>query len=92
MLDVARKIKLIEINKRRLNKLEEKAAKVGIQMDASIDMEMEDIKEIIEGFETELLKRLQIRKEQKALQGINTDPAILIEIEDLEKWEKENAI
>ena len=36
-------IKLLKIHRRRLEKLIEKRAKVGVQMDATVDMEIEDI-------------------------------------------------
>lgn len=79
-------LELLDVHNRRLGVLRKKAAKVGIQMDASVEMEIEDISNTVLGLESELKRTLQHLKLQQAIKGISVDPSILIEIEDIEKY------
>lgn len=82
-------LKLIKIHKRRLEKLQEKAARVGVQMDASVDIEIEDIQEQITELERILRRRLNSLQLKLATYGISADPALSIEAEDIEDYFKD---
>lgn len=79
-------IKLLKIHKRRLEILEQQKAKVGAHYNATIMVEIEDIKEEMGNIENSLKRRLQALREKAAVYGLNSDPSITIEIEDIEDY------
>lgn len=81
---------LIKIHKRRLNVLIGQAKAFGVlHCPAHIINEIKYISGEIRGLYSKEIgakgRRLQLLKENQAIHGINTDPAVSIEIEDLDK-------
>jgi len=79
-------IKLLKIHKRRLDILEQQKAKVGVHYNATLEMEIDDIKEKMKDIESGLNRRLQSLREKAAIYGISADPSISIEIEDIQNY------
>jgi hypothetical protein len=79
-------IKLLGIHKRRLEIMEQQQAKVGVHYSATLLMEIDEVKNQITDIEAGLKRRLQALREKAAIYGLSADPAISIEIEDIEKY------
>jgi hypothetical protein len=83
-------IKLLKIHKRRKEVLEEQITRIGRNLaPAHLLTETADIDEQVEEIETNLKRRLQALREKLAIQGINADPSLSIEAEDIEEYFKE---
>lgn len=79
-------IKLLKLHKKRLDVINSQLAMMG-QFDNRATthlLEKENIEEQIAAIENTLGRILMHRKEQQAISGINTDPEVLIDIEDIE--------
>jgi hypothetical protein len=83
-------LKLISIHKRNLLHLQKQKAQLGEFLPVYIQNQIDTNEESIAELETTLKRRLQMLLEKAALKGINTDPEISIEIEDIQAYFKEN--
>lgn len=79
-------IKLINIHRRNVEILNKQKAKLGLHCPLHIETQLENETEQIEELETTLRRRLHILLEKAALKGINADPSITIEIEDIQEY------
>jgi hypothetical protein len=83
-------IKLITIHRRNLKYLAEQKAQLGEFLPIYIKNQINSNEEYIAELETTLKRRLQNLMEKAALKGINTEPEVSIEIEDIQEYFKEN--
>lgn len=79
-------IKLINIHKKRMSILEEQKAKTGVHYNATLEMEITEIKEQILDIENQLKRRLNELLLKSATYGISVDPSVTIEIEDIQEY------
>jgi hypothetical protein len=79
-------IKLLDISKKRAEHLRNQKVRFGLHCPPYIKSELDDVLEEIEGYEETLKRRRQGLLEKAALYGANTDPAISIEIEDINEY------
>ena len=79
-------IKLIKIHKRNIKHLRNQKVKLGLHCPTHIKNQLEDEAASVEDLEHTVRRRLQSLLERAAMQGINTDPAVTIEIEDIQEY------
>lgn len=79
-------IKLIEIHRRNIKHLRAQKAKLGLHCPPHIKNQLDSEKKSVAELEGVLRRRRQLLLEKAALKGINTDPEISIEIEDINKY------
>jgi hypothetical protein len=83
-------LKLIAIHKKNLQHLSWQKAQLGEFLPVYIQNQIDSNNESIAELEKSLKRRLQMLLEKAAVKGLNTDPEILIEIEDIQEYFKEN--
>ena len=79
-------IELLKIHRNRYNTMAHQRAHYGKSVPTHMITEMRDIERQIENIEDGLRRRLNSLRSKMAIQGINSDPALSIEVEDIEKY------
>lgn len=86
-MDIQHEIKLQKLKRRRYQVLQEHAAYNGPgHTPPGVVLELESLKTELHETDSMLTRYKKLLKEQQAKSGYNTDPKVIIDIEDIEEY------